>query len=194
MSSKIFGYARVSTSDQNTNLQRDKLLEAGCDQIFEDIASGAKANRPELDRMLEMLREGDTVVVWKLDRLGRSMQHLIDLIDKFNDMGVQFKSLTEQIDTSTAGGTLIFNVFASIVQFERDLIRERTKAGLEAARARGRNGGRRPILTDAQIKEARELYMTQSITVSQIARMMGCGRSTIYRALRNDRANEDGGR
>lgn len=194
MSSKIFGYARVSTSDQNTNLQRDKLLEAGCDQIFEDIASGAKANRPELDRMLEMLREGDTVVVWKLDRLGRSMQHLIDLIDKFNDMGVQFKSLTEQIDTSTAGGTLIFNVFASIAQFERDLIRERTKAGLEAARARGRNGGRRPILTDAQIKEARELYMTQSITVSQIARMMGCGRSTIYRALRNDRANEDGGR
>lgn len=194
MSSKIFGYARVSTSDQNTNLQRDKLLEAGCDQIFEDIASGAKANRPELDRMLEMLREGDTVVVWKLDRLGRSMQHLIDLIDKFNDMGVQFKSLTEQIDTSTAGGTLIFNVFASIAQFERDLIRERTKAGLEAARARGRNGGRRPILTDAQIKEARELYMTQSITVSQIARMMGCGRSNIYRALRNDRANEDGGR
>lgn len=194
MSSKIFGYARVSTSDQNTNLQRDKLLEAGCDQIFEDIASGAKANRPELDCMLEMLREGDTVVVWKLDRLGRSMQHLIDLIDKFNDMGVQFKSLTEQIDTSTAGGTLIFNVFASIAQFERDLIRERTKAGLEAARARGRNGGRRPILTDAQIKEARELYMTQSITVSQIARMMGCGRSTIYRALRNDRANEDGGR
>lgn len=184
----------MSTSDQNTNLQRDKLLEAGCDQIFEDIASGAKANRPELDRMLEMLREGDTVVVWKLDRLGRSMQHLIDLIDKFNDMGVQFKSLTEQIDTSTAGGTLIFNVFASIAQFERDLIRERTKAGLEAARARGRNGGRRPILTDAQIKEARELYMTQSITVSQIARMMGCGRSTIYRALRNDRANEDGGR
>ena len=136
--------------------------------------------------MLGMLREGDTVVVWKLDRLGRSMQHLVDLVGKFNDMDVQFKSLTEQIDTSTAGGTLVFNVFASIAQFERDLIRERTKAGLEAARARGRNGGRRPILTAAQIEEVCELYKTKSVTVAQIARMMGCGRSTIYRALKRN--------
>lgn len=186
MPSRTFGYARVSTSEQSTNLQRDRLIEAGCDQIFEDAASGARAHRPELDRMLGMLREGDTVVVWKLDRLGRSMQHLVDLVGKFNDMGVQFKSLTEQIDTSTAGGTLVFNVFASIAQFERDLIRERTKAGLEAARARGRNGGRRPILTAAQIEEVFELYKTKSVTVAQIARMMGCGRSTIYRALKRN--------
>lgn len=191
MPSKTFGYARVSTSDQSTDLQRDKLIEAGCDQIFEDTASGARAHRPELDHMLGMLREGDTVVVWKLDRLGRSTQQLVELINRFNDMGVQFRSLTEQIDTSTAGGTLIFNVFASIAQFERDLIRERTKAGLEAARARGRNGGRRPILTKAQIKEARKLYDTKNVTVTQIAKMMGCGRSTIYRALRDDEENKD---
>lgn len=142
MASMTYGYARVSTGDQTTDLQQDALEKAGCNRIFTDVASGAKAHRPELDHMLDLLREGDTVVVWKLDRLGRSMQNLVELINDFDARGVQFRSLTESIDTSTPGGTLIFNIFGSLAQFERDLIRERTRAGLEAARARGRTGGR----------------------------------------------------
>ncbi len=116
-------------------------MKAGCDRIFTDVASGAKTHRPELDHMLDLLREGDTVVVWKLDRLGRSMQNLVDLMTTFDGRGVQFRSLTEAIDTSNPGGTLVFNIFGSLAQFERDLIRERTRAGLAAARARGRKGG-----------------------------------------------------
>ena len=140
MASMTYGYARVSTGDQTTDLQQDALEKAGCNRIFTDVASGAKAHRPELDHMLDLLLEGDTVVVWKLDRLGRSLQNLVELINEFDARGVQFHSLTESIDTSTPGGTLIFNIFGSLAQFERDLIRERTRAGLEAARARGQNG------------------------------------------------------
>lgn len=136
------GYARVSTLGQDESLQTVALQATGCEKIFIDHASGAKTSRPELDRMFDLLRAGDTVVVWKLDRLGRSTQHLVSLINHFKDNGVEFVSLTENMDTSTPGRILIFTVFAAMAQFERDLIRERTRAGLTAARARGRKGGR----------------------------------------------------
>ena len=170
MASMIYGYARISTNDQTTSLQKDALEKAGCDRIFTDVASGAKAHRPELDHMLDLLREGDMVVVWKLDRLGRSMQNLVDLMTTFDERGMQFRSLTESIDTSTPGGTLVFNIFG-------------TRAGLEAARARGRKGGRPAKLDEKQVKEARRLYESKTVTVDQIAAMMGVGRSTIYRCL-----------
>ena len=175
MTSMIYGYARVSTGDQTTDLQKDALVKVGCDRIFTDVASGAKAHRPEL------------VVVWKLDRLGRSMQNLVDLMTMFDERGVQFRSLTESIDTSTPGGTLVFNIFGSLAQFERDLIRERTSAGLAAARARGRKGGRPAKLDEKQVREVRRLYESKSVTVDQIAAMMHVGRSTIYRCLEKDR-------
>lgn len=183
MASMIYGYARVSTGDQTTDLQKDALVKAGCDRIFTDVASDAKTHRPELDHMLDLLREGDTVVVWKLDRLGRSMRNLVDLMTTFDERGVQFRSLTESIDTSTPGGTLVFNIFGSLAQFERDLIRERTSAGLEAARARGRKGGRPAKFGEKQVKEVRRLYESRTVTVDQIAAMMHVGRSTIYRCL-----------
>lgn len=184
MGSRIYGYARVSTNRQDAALQRDALEKAGCDDIFIDEGvSGAKAHRPELDRMVGMLREGDTVVVWKLDRLGRSLQNLVELVNKFDGMGVQFRSLTEAIDTTTPGGVLVFNIFASLAQFERDLIRERTSAGLQAARARGRQGGRPTKLNERQVREVRRLYDSRTVTVGQLAAMMGVGRSTIYRVL-----------
>ena len=187
MASMIYGYARISTNDQTTSLQKDALEKAGCNRIFIDVASGAKAHRPELDHMLDLLREGDTVVVWKLDRLGRSMQNLVELINDFDTRGVQFRSLTELIDTSTPGGTLIFNIFGSLAQFERDLIRERTRAGLEAARARGRTGGRPASLDEKQAKEVQRLYESRSVTVDQIASMMRVSRTTIYRCLQKNK-------
>lgn len=193
MASMTYGYARVSTGDQTTDLQQDALEKAGCNRIFTDVASGAKARRPEFDHMLDLLREGDAVVVWKLDRLGRSLQNLVELINEFDARGVQFHSLTESIDTSTPGGTLIFNIFGSLAQFERDLIRERTRAGLEAARARGRTGGRPVSLDRKQIKEARRLYESRSVTVDQIASMMHVSRTTIYRCLqKNKETNREG--
>lgn len=190
MESRTFGYARVSTTDQNPDSQIDMLTAAGCDRIFVDYASGAKEHRPQLDLMLEMLREGDQCVCVRLDRLGRSVQNLVALINRFNDMGVQFKSLTEQIDTTTPGGVLIFNVFGAMAQFERDLIRERTNAGLKAARARGRKGGRPPRLTDAQVREVRRKYDGGTMTVGEIAKLMDVGRTTIYRALEKTKDQE----
>lgn len=187
MASMTYGYARVSTGDQTTDLQKDALVKAGCDRIFIDVASGAKAHRPEFDHMLDLLREGDSVVVWKLDRLGRSLQNLVELINDFDTRGVQFHSLTESIDTSTPGGTLIFNIFGSLAQFERDLIRERTRAGLEAARARGRTGGRPASLNEKQVREVRRLYASRSLTVDQIASMMRVSRTTIYRYLQKSK-------
>lgn len=192
MTSMIYGYARVSTNDQTTDLQRNALERAGCDRILTDVASGARAYRPELDHMLDLLREGDTVVVWKLDRLGGNMQNLVDLMVTFDERGVRFRSLTESIDTSTPGGTLVFNIFGSLVQFERDLIRERTRAGLEAARARGRKGGRPAKLDGKQVREVRRLYGSKTVTVDQIAAMMHVGRSTVYRCLdASDDANAE---
>ena len=192
MTSMIYGYARVSTNDQTTDLQRDALERAGCDRILTDVAFGARARRPELDHMLDLLREGDTVVVWKLDRLGRSMRNLVDLMATFDERGVRFRSLTESMDTSTPGGTLVFNIFGSLAQFERDLIRERTRAGLEAARARGRKGGRPAKLDEKQVREVRRLYKSRTVTVGQIAAMIHAGRSTVYRCLdASDDANAE---
>lgn len=180
------GYARVSTAGQTADLQRDALERAGCDRLFVDVASGAKAHRPELDHMMDVLREGDVVVVWRLDRLGRSVQNLVELMNRFQEMGVGFVSLTEALDTTTPGGVLVFNIFAALAQFERDLIRERTSAGLEAARARGRVGGRPAKLDAKQVAEIRRLYDSRTVTVNQIASMMGVGRATVYRALERE--------
>ncbi|MBI0065033.1 recombinase family protein [Bifidobacterium polysaccharolyticum] len=179
----LIGYARVSTLEQNEELQTDALKKAGCGRIYVDHSSGAKASRPQQDRMLEALHEGDTVVVWKLDRLGRSVQNLVDLMDRFHKQGVGFRSLTENMDTSTPGGVLVFNIFSALAQFERDLIRERTMAGLTAARARGRKGGRPYKLSDKDVAMVRQLYDSRTVTVKEIAARFNVSRSTIYKAI-----------
>ncbi|MFT8329981.1 recombinase family protein [Bifidobacterium psychraerophilum] len=176
----IIGYARISTLEQNEQLQTDALTEAGCDRVFVDHASGAKAHRPELDHLLDVIRQGDTLIVWKLDRLGRSVQNLVDLMNLLQSRGVGFKSLTENMDTTTPGGVLIFNVFAAMAQFERDLIRERTNAGLQAARARGHVGGRPSKLSEKQRARIRELYQSRALTVQEIADQYQVSRQTIY--------------
>lgn len=180
---ELLGYARVSTGEQDTALQVDALEKAGCYKVFTDTVSGALDSRPQLDRLREHLRPGDTVVVWRLDRLGRSIRHLIDVMSEFEEQGVGFRSLTENIDTTTSGGRLVFHLFAALAEFERDLIRDRTKAGLAAARARGRLGGRPPVLTADQVKAARRMYDQQDMTVAQIGAVLGVSRATIYRAL-----------
>ena len=179
----LIGYVRVSTAEQNTALQTDALRKAGCKRVFEDTVSGVKADRPGLTAVLAYLRDGDVLTVWRLDRLGRSLPHLIETIGALEARGVGFRSLSESIDTTTSGGRLIFHVFGALGQFERDLIRERTRAGLEAARIRGRKGGRPTKLDEKQVKEVRRLYESKTVTVDQIAAMMGVGRSTIYRCL-----------
>src|ERR671939_1153496 len=148
----LIGYARVSTDDQNLDLQRDALQKAGCEQIYTDAVSGTKDQRPGLEDALSHLREGDTLVVWRLDRLGRSLRHLIDTVTSLAAEGVGFKSLTEAIDTTTTGGKLVFHIFGALAEFEREIIRERTRAGLAAARARGKNGGRPKSLTQKQVQ------------------------------------------
>jgi DNA invertase Pin-like site-specific DNA recombinase len=180
---KLLGYARVSTLDQNADLQADALTAAGCWRVFTDHVSGAKAERPELGRVLEQLRDGDTLVVWRLDRLGRSLRHLIDVVADLSARGVGFRSVTESIDTTTSGGRLIFHVFGALAEFERDLVRERTLAGLQAARRRGRAGGRPALMTKDKTTTAQRMYDQQELTVEQIARALGVSRSTIYRAL-----------
>jgi DNA invertase Pin-like site-specific DNA recombinase len=180
----MIGYARVSTAEQNEQLQTDALTEAGCERLFTDHASGAKAHRPELDHLLDTIRDGDTLIVWKLDRLGRSVQNLVDLMNLLQSRGVGFKSLTENMDTTTPGGVLIFNVFAAMAQFERDLIRERTNAGLQAARARGRKGGRPSKLSDKERVRIRELYQSRALTVQEIADKYHVSRKTIYSSLK----------
>lgn len=180
------GYARVSTGEQDAGLQQDALKAAGCYRIFTDTASGSLQSRPELDKVLDQLRPGDTLVVWRLDRLGRSIRHLIDQLDALQERGIEFRSLQDNIDTSSSGGRLVFHIFASLAEFERDLIRERTNAGLEAARARGRTGGRPPLLTEDQLRTARKLYEQQDMTVAQIGKVLGVSRTTIYRALRRE--------
>jgi DNA invertase Pin-like site-specific DNA recombinase len=179
------GYARVSTGEQTLDLQLDALQKAGCGKIYRETASGAKADRPVLEDVLSYLRPGDTLVVWRLDRLGRSLKHLIEVVAALAERGVGFKSLTEQIDTTTPGGKLIFHVFGALAEFERDLIRERTHAGLAAARARGRLGGRPKKLTDAkQLELARTLYAGGETDIDTICRTMGISRATLYRALK----------
>jgi DNA invertase Pin-like site-specific DNA recombinase len=179
----LIGYARVSTADQSLHLQRDALLAAGCPQprVYTDIASGAKADRPGLEAALHDLREGDTLVVWKLDRLGRSLTHLIETVHALDARGVGFKSLQEHIDTTTPGGKLIFHVFAALAEFERDLIRERTRAGLTAARARGRRGGRKPALTPKQAALARSMKADPGNSIADICATLGISKRTLYR-------------
>ena len=189
----LVGYARVSTQDQTLALQRDALEKAGCGRIFTDTASGAKAERRGLDEALAYMRAGDTLVVWKLDRLGRSIRHLIDVVALLQDKGIGFKSLTEQIDTTTSGGKLVFHVFAALAEFERDIIRERTQAGLVAARARGRKGGRpkAAALADAKkIAIAQSLYDDKRLSIEEICRTLRVSRSTLYRYISTKRAPE----
>ena len=179
----LIGYARVSTAEQDTALQTDALRKVGCDKIFEDTASGAKAERPGLAAALAYVREGDTLVVWRLDRLGRSLPHLIETIGALEARGVGFRSLTEAIDTTTSGGRLIFHVFGALGQFERDLIRERTKAGLTAAAARGRKGGRKPVVTAEKLQRARE-HLANGLTVREAAARLKVGKTALYAALK----------
>jgi len=179
----LIGYARVSTTDQDHALQTDALAAAGCSRVFTEKASGALDTRPQLTRCLDHLRPGDTFVVWRLDRLGRSVRHLTDTVTTLAGRGVGFRSLTEGFDTTTPGGKLIFHVFAGLAEFEREIIRERTTAGLAAARARGRKGGRRPKMTPAKLATARQLYDGREHTVAQIADIIGVSRSTVHRAL-----------
>lgn len=177
-----FGYARVSTSEQDEALQLDALTAAGVDRIFTDTASGSTSSRPALDELLGQLRTGDTVVVWRLDRLGRSLRHLIDLFAELESRGVEVRSLTESLDTSTPGGRLTFHLFAAMAQMERDLIRERTNAGLAAARARGRVGGRPTVMPPEKASTARQMK-SAGADVSTIARVLGVSRASVYRAL-----------
>ena len=182
----LIGYARVSTGEQTLDLQLDALAKAGCEKTYTETASGAKADRPVLQDVLGYLRTGDTLVVWRLDRLGRSLRHLIETVALLAERGIGFKSLTEQIDTTTPGGKLVFHVFGALAEFERDLIRERTHAGLAAARARGRKGGRPKALADPkQLALARALYDGGQADVATICRTLGVSRATFYRALKD---------
>ena len=175
------GYARVSTQEQNQDLQKDALKVAGCERIYEEKESGGKAERPELLKLLDALRPGDTLVVWRLDRLGRSIKHLIQTVEELEGRGVGFQSLTETIDTTTSGGKLIFHIFAALAEFERNLIQERTKAGLYAARARGRKGGRKPVMDEAQQRIAQALRDDPSQPIKVICKTLGISRATFYR-------------
>lgn len=177
------GYARVSTGDQDPALQLDALKAAGCKKIFTDKASGSLDRRPQLDRLLDQVREGDTIVVWRLDRLGRSLRHLIALVEDLSANGVGLKSLNESINTTTPGGKLVFSIFGALAEFERSLIQERTRAGLAAARARGRKGGRPSVMTPQKIRVARQMYDAREHTVDEIAQTLGVSRKTIYRHL-----------
>jgi DNA invertase Pin-like site-specific DNA recombinase len=183
----LIGYARVSTTDQHLHLQQDALKSAGCIKIFTDTISGSTTERKGLDEALEYLRTGDTLVVWRLDRLGRSLKHLIETITLLQEKGIAFKSLTESIDTGTSGGKLIFHIFGALAEFERNLIRERTNAGLTAARARGRKGGRpkSPISDDKKLQMAKKMYSDKSIPVEDIYKSLGIPRSTFYKYIRN---------
>lgn len=180
---KRIGYARVSTDDQNLVLQLDAFKLAECDVIYQEQASGKSATRPELEHCLKALRCGDTLVVWRLDRLGRSMQDLVKIVADLEQAGVGFLSLSEKIETQSASGKLTFHVFAALAEFERNLIRERTQAGLIAARARGRIGGRKPKLGEKQVREIRALLADPASQVSDIARRYGVSRTTLYKRV-----------
>lgn len=175
------GYGRVSTDDQHLDLQRDALKKAGCCLIYEEKMSGKTADRPELAQCVKALRPGDTLVVWRLDRLGRSLQDLLRIVADLELRGISFESLTEKIETGSAAGRLVFHVFAALSEFERNLIRERTQAGLAAARARGRSGGRKPKLHEKQVREIKALLRDPEILVAEVARRYGVSRTTLYK-------------
>ena len=186
----LLGYARVSTDDQKLDLQRDALIKAGVqpNHIYEDKLSGARSDRPGLDAVLKAARDDDTLVVWRLDRLGRTMVDLIKLVTDLEGRGVGFRSLTESIDTTTPGGKLIFHVFSALAEFERNLTRERTRAGLLAARARGRVGGRKRVMTERDVAVAKTLLREGSLTVEEVAEQSGVSMATLYRYLPGGRA------
>ena len=176
----LIGYARVSTQDQNLDFQIDALTKAGCHRLFDDKMSSSRAERPGLAKALDMLREGDTLVVWKLDRLGRSVKNLVDLVGQLHKQNVQFKSLTDAIDTGTPSGRFFFHVMASLAEMERELIVERTRAGLDVARQLGRKGGRKRKMTDSKIESARKL-LTSGVPPKDVARNLGVSVPTLYR-------------
>ena len=176
----LIGYARVSTLDQDPALQLDALKVGGCERVFVEKASGAQRDRPELKAAMDFLREGDTLVVWKLDRLARSLHQLIETVELLNAKGIGLRSLTEAIDTTTAGGKLVFHIFGAMAEFERSIIRERTCAGLQAARARGRRGGRPKALKDEDRAVAAALLRDPSISVKEVASRVDCSLSTLY--------------
>lgn len=179
----LIGYARVSTADQSLDLQTDALKQSGCKKNFTDIASGAKSDRPGLTEALGYLREGDTLVVWKLDRLGRSLNHLIQTVTLLGEQGIGFKSIQESLDTTTSGGRLIFHIFGAIAEFEREIIRERTQAGLSAARARGKKGGRRKVVTPQKIAMAKALAADPNRTIAEICEVLKISSATYYRHI-----------
>jgi len=182
----LIGYARISTHDQCLNLQQDALHQAGCEKIFSDEVSGTTSSRPGLDKLKEQLRSGDTLVVWRLDRLGRSVRDLIDWVTTLENEGVGFISLQESIDTTTSNGTLVFHLFAALAEFERNLISERTRAGLDSARARGRKGGRPKALDKEKRKLLIELYDQKKIPINTLCKMMGISKPTLYSYLKEE--------
>ena len=184
----LVGYARVSTHDQTPALQRDALEAAGCERIFEETASGAQRERPQLAAALDWMRGGDTLVVWRLDRLARSLRQLIVTLEELDARNAGFRSLTETIDTNTPGGQLIFHIFGALAEFERSLISERTRAGLEAARARGHAAGRPPALDDVGIAAARALLRDPSIPAAEVASRLGVSKATLYKYVPGGRA------
>ena len=184
------GYARVSRQDQNPQMQRSELEAAGCEQIFEERISSRKESRPELQRALEYCRQGDVFVVWKLDRLGRSLKELLELMGELQKRGVEFRSLRESLDTTTPAGKLVFHVFASLAEFERDIIRERTMAGLEAARVRGKEGGRKRVMDERKVALAARLMKDRDVPISEVISeacgAVGVSRATLHRYLNPD--------
>ena len=185
----LIGYARISTNEQNLNLQTDALTKAGCEKIFTDTASGAKSDRTGLAEAINFMRKGDTLCVWKLDRLGRSLKHLIETVLALQALGKGFCSLQENIDTTTSGGKLFFHIFGALAEFERDIIRERTRAGLASARSRGRLGGRPSIMNSKKLKMATSLYADGKTQVGEICETLGISRATFYRHLFRDQSN-----
>ena len=175
------GYARISTKDQKLDLQKDALIRAGCEEIFSDVASGAKTARSGLEKAIEFARRGDMLVVWKLDRLGRSLRHLITIVNDLHERGIGFESIEEKLDTTTAGGKLFFHIFGALAEFERELIRERTNAGLKAARARGRNGGRPPALSEEDLPMVKKLLNNREIPIKDICTKFEISRATLYK-------------
>jgi DNA invertase Pin-like site-specific DNA recombinase len=183
----LIGYARVSTQDQSMDLQKDALAKAGCQETFTDIASGAKASRTGLDQALKYLRRGDSLIVWRLDRLGRSLRHLVDIVADLQTRGIGLRSLQENIDTATASGKLFLHVFGALAEFERELVRERTIAGLKAAADRGRKGGRPRLMDAGKVQIAQAMHKDKGIAISEICRTLGVSKGTLYRNLGSNR-------
>jgi DNA invertase Pin-like site-specific DNA recombinase len=178
------GYSRISTSDQNLELQLDELKKAGCEKIFQDVASGSKDERQGLQDAISFAREGDCIVIWKLDRLSRSLRHLIDTVNQLKGRGIGLRVITMNLDTTTPSGNLVFHIFASLSEFERELIRERTIAGLQAARVRGRVGGRKRLMDEKKVQIAKSLHADGKATVSEICETLNVSKATLYRNLK----------